>query len=382
MALLLTSLAAAPAMGQAWAGRGRAQGTVKDESGKPVAGAKITLRPGGGPVDAKAPGPESMTTDEKGRWSILGLDGGPWGVLIEKEGFMTSEGQISVSEFGPAPPVNVTLKPIPKEVIEQAQQLSAKGRAATAVEPARLALERGNQLMAEARNANGPLVTKCRSQLQPGHVFETECRSQIEAEIDNTKLAQARVAYEEGLAKLDAAAGNPDVADPEVQNTVQGWRAATLGNVASLYNALGDTKKAIAAQEKLVQLKPDDPQALKQLAELLLQDGQDKRAQELIAKLPAGTAVDPNAILNLGIKGFNEGNMDKAFEAFDRAIKENPDRADAYYYRALVYINRNKHAEAKADLQKLLALDPNGKFTDDAKAFLVDVEKALKAKKG
>jgi tetratricopeptide (TPR) repeat protein len=66
--------------------------------------------------------------------------------------------------------------------------------------------------------------------------------------------------------------------------------------------------------------------------------------------------------------------MDKAFEAFDRAIKENPDRADAYYYRALVYINRNKHPEAKADLQKLLALEPNGKFADDAKAFLKDLK--------
>jgi Tfp pilus assembly protein PilF len=339
-ALVVASLAAAPALGQAWAGRGRAQGTVKDESGKPVVGAKITLRPGGGPVDAKADGPESMTTDAKGRWSILGLDGGPWSVLIEKEGFIPSEGQIQVSEFGPAPPVNVTLKVIPKEVIEQAQK---KAEQESVTGQAKAALQRGNDLLAAARAGGSP---------------------------DKAKLGQARTAYEEGLAKLAAA----KLETPEQQQAVADTRLSVLQALAGIDYELGETDKAVGRLKEVLASKPDDVGVLQLLIDILVGTGKEEEAKQYMAKLPAGTKMDANTVLNMGIKAFNDGNMDKAFEAFDRAIKENPDRADAYYYRALVYINRNKHPEAKADLQKLLALDPNGKFADDAKAFLKDLK--------
>jgi hypothetical protein len=143
--LVALSLVAAsvPVWSQSWAGKGRLQGQVKDESGKPVQGAKITLRKGNDRVDATADGPAQITTDKNGKWSILGLAGGTWGILIEKEGFIPSEGQAPVNEFGPAQPINVTLKVVPKEVIQQAQEQSAAGQA-------KAAIERGNGLLAES----------------------------------------------------------------------------------------------------------------------------------------------------------------------------------------------------------------------------------------
>jgi len=316
--LLLLALALAagvPGHAQAWAGRGRLQGTVKDESGKPVQGAKITLRKGTERVDAKSPGPDPIMTDKNGKWSILGLGEGPWGILIEKEGYIPSEGQAPVNEFGPAQPINVTLKLIPKEVIEKAKQ-EDKGSQAKA------AVERGNALLNEG------------------------------------KYADARAAYQEGMAKLEDKTLHP----------------AILRAIADTYYRENKVNEAIDTLKQALALAPDDVDSLRLITNLLVGAGREAEAQAYMAKLPQGTTMDPNTILNLGIKAFNEGKMDQALTQFDRAVKENPNLADAYYYRALTYLNQNKKAEAKADLEKLLQIDPNNKYAKDAREMLKDLK--------
>ena len=313
--LVLTMMAGVPVWGQSWAGKGRLQGQVKDESGKPVEGAKVTLRNGSDRVDPAKDGPAILTTDKNGKWSVLGLTGGAWGILIEKPGYMTSEGQVSVNEYAVAQPINVTLKVPPKEVIEKAQQESASGQA-------KAAIERGNSLLAEG------------------------------------KYADARAAYQEGMGKLEDKSLHP----------------AILRAIADAYYKEGKSDQAIDTLKQSLALAPDDPVTLQLLVNLLVAGGKESEAQTYMAKLPQGTKLDANTLLNLGIKSFNEGKMDQALEQFDRVVQENPQNADAYYYRALVYLNKGKNAEAKADLQKLLELDPNSKYAKDAKEFLKDLK--------
>lgn len=315
--LLLAALLLAvgvPVRGQSWAGKGRVQGQVRDESGKPVQGATVTLRIGSDRVDPKADGPKTLTTDKNGKWSTLGLAGGAWGILIEKEGFMVSEGQIKVNEFGPAQPINVTLKVPPKEVLQQAEQASEAGQA-------KGALERGNALLGQGQ------------------------------------YAAARAAYEEGMAKL------PDTS----------LHASILRAIADTYGKEGNNDQAVATLKKALEHSPDDPVTLQLLVNVLASAGREEEAKEYMAKLPAGATVDPAIILNLGIKAFNSGKMDEAFAEFDRAVKENPQLPDAYYYRALVYLNQDKKAEAKADFQRLLELDPNHANAAEAREFLKDL---------
>lgn len=313
--LVLAVAAGVPAWGQSWAGKGRLQGQVRDESGKPVEGARITLRVGSDQVDPKKDGPAFITTDKSGRWSVLGLTSGPWGVLIEKPGFIPSEGRVQVNEFAVAQPIITTLKVIPKEVIQKAEQESATGQA-------KAAIERGNSLLAAG------------------------------------KYADARTAYEEGMGKLEDKTLHP----------------AILRAIADSYFKEGKTDQAIETLKRSLTLAPDDPITLQLLVNLLVGAGKESEAQIYMAKLPQGTKVDANTLLNLGIKSFNDGKMDQAMEQFDRVVKENPGNADAYYYRALVYLNRNKNAEAKADLQKLLELDPNNEHAKDAKEMLKDLK--------
>jgi tetratricopeptide (TPR) repeat protein len=319
--LVVLSLAAgAPVWGQAWAGRGRLQGTVKDESGKPVEGATITLRKGSDRVDPKTDGPKQIKSDKNGKWSILGLAGGSWGILIEKEGLMTSEGQAPVNEFAVAQPINVVLRAIPKEVIQKAQEESAAGQA-------KGALERANSLLAAG------------------------------------KFADARAAYQEGMAKLQQDAQQ----DPSLQVSIQ--RA-----IADTYFREGKTDQAIDSLKQSLTLAPDDPVTLQLLVNLLVGANREPEAKTYMAKLPEGTKVDANALLNIGIKSFNDGKMEQALSEFDRVVKENPELPDAYYYRALVYLNQGKNAEAKSDLQKLLQIDPDNKYAKDAKEFLKDLK--------
>lgn len=316
-AVLLTALllvVSVPVWGQAWAGKGRLQGQVKDESGKPVQGAKVTLRAGSDRVDPAADGPKQLTTDKNGKWQTLGLAGGAWGVLIEKEGFMPSEGQLRVNEFGPASPIIVTLKVVPKEVAQQVQQQSAGGQA-------KEALERGNALLGQG------------------------------------KYAEARAAYEEGMSKL------PDTS----------LHASILRAVADTYGKENNTDQAVATLKKSLEYAPDDPVTLQLLVNVLAAAGREEEAKTYMAKLPQGATVDPAILLNLGIKAFNSGKMDAAFAEFDRVVKENPQLPDAYYYRALVFLNQDKKAQAKADFQKLLELDPNHANAAEAREFLKDL---------
>jgi len=319
--VVLLTVAGVPAWGQAWAGRGRLQGTVKDESGKPVEGATITLRKGGDRVDPKADGPAVIKTDKNGKWSILGLAGGSWGILIQKEGYMPSEGQAPVNEFAVAQPINVTLKPIPKEVIQKA----LKDDPAT---KAKAAIEQANNLLAGG------------------------------------KYAEARTSYQAGLALLQE---QKETQDPAVLLSIQ--RA-----IADTYNKEGKTDQAIDALKQILTQSPDDPITLQLLVNLLVGAGREAEAKTYMAKLPQGAKVDANTLLNIGIKSFNDGKMDQAMNEFDRVVKENPELPDAYYYRALVFLNQGKKEEAKADLQKLLEIDPNNKYAKDAKEFLKDLK--------
>ena len=66
--------------------------------------------------------------------------------------------------------------------------------------------------------------------------------------------------------------------------------------------------------------------------------------------------------------------MDAALKEFDEVVAGNPSMADAYYYRGLVYLDKKQNTQAKADLQKLLELEPGQQVAKDAKEFLKELK--------
>ena len=85
---------------------GRIGGQVKDaQSGQPLKGATITAE-----NPAASPSSFTATTDDKGRYSIIGLKTGTWKVTASAPGFQPSSGQVPVRSLGaPMPPVDFAL---------------------------------------------------------------------------------------------------------------------------------------------------------------------------------------------------------------------------------------------------------------------------------
>lgn len=84
-------------------GMGRVNGTVIDESGAPVEGAKVhTTTLGGDAVEC--------ATDAKGKWTLTGIGRGEWQVSLAKAGFTTKRLKVVVErEIERSQDIKVTL---------------------------------------------------------------------------------------------------------------------------------------------------------------------------------------------------------------------------------------------------------------------------------
>lgn len=347
---------------QDWAGKGRAQGMIRDENGDPIEGARVVLRPMNDPTN----GPEPIFTNKKGRWSVLGLQGGLWKVLIDAEGFKPSEGTYGVNEFQAAQPAVVTLVRDSLSSISKGDELLDAGdfagarseyqKAASGLDEAGAArlrsrigdtyLEEGNYPAARAEYEKAlpyiELEEQAHIRLQLATSFEREGRS-----------ADARAEYEKVIPLLT----------PEGQ-------AQVLLTMARGYDHEGRRDDAISTLERALALQPDTPELLQLIADLLGRAGRDEEAREYLARMPEDAQLPPDMILNVGIRLYNEGDTAQALTYFDRAVKENPDLAETYYYRGLVYLSQGENDRAKADFERLLKLEPGNSHADEVKEFL------------
>jgi tetratricopeptide (TPR) repeat protein len=105
----------------AWA-QGRIAGIIKDEAGRPVKGATITAHNAD-----HSPSTYTASTDQRGRFGMLGLRRGVWTISIQCPGYEPVRSQVDVQTLRPNRPVEVRLvkglEPAPAGPLER---LSAK----------------------------------------------------------------------------------------------------------------------------------------------------------------------------------------------------------------------------------------------------------------
>src|SRR5262249_9033393 len=137
-------------------GRARVEGSIKNEKGEPIAGAKIHLRWKG-----KSEGPD-LTTDKKGKWAMLGLAGGSWNIDFEATGYVTKQISVEVKEAERNPPIAGQLQPAQRQAGSHEEiMLGGKKISKETAE----AIEKGNAAMsaknfAEARTEYLKAVTE------------------------------------------------------------------------------------------------------------------------------------------------------------------------------------------------------------------------------
>ena len=172
--------------------------------------------------------------------------------------------------------------------------------------------------------------------VDPNEVIKTKL-TEAAALMNAKKFAEARAIYEQLRA-----------AHPEVKQFTP--------LIARAYYGEGDKDKAIALLREALTADADNVEVRMLLGNLLMETGKADEAKTVMASIDTSKVSDPVIFLNMGIGLINEGKQAEAIVWFDKAIAAFPDQADAYYYRGLSYLATGKQAEAKADLQKFVAI--------------------------
>ena len=127
--------------------------------------------------------------------------------------------------------------------------------------------------------------------------------------------------------------------------------------------ALGHLQKVIDAEPGNVQIRAIAAQAA-------LEGGMLERGLELLKGIDEASIKSPDLFFNIAVNFLNANQPEQAIAYFTKAIAVDPAYADGYFRRALAYLQTGRVAEAKADLQKLLALAPDGPQADAARKTL------------
>jgi Tfp pilus assembly protein PilF len=89
----------------------------------------------------------------------------------------------------------------------------------------------------------------------------------------------------------------------------------------------------------------------------------------------SGEKLIAEELYNIAVVTANQGNDEDAKEYFERSIQHKPDFAPAHYQLGVCYFRLNNMEGAKKELEKYLALDPEGENAETAKEFLVHIKK-------
>lgn len=297
----------------AQAGRGTARvgGTVKDEEGKPVIGAKITLEhmeEKGAIRDAK--------TDKKGKWSIMGLGTGIWKVRVIAEGYEPFEKDIYVTQLERNPSIEVVLKkskPVEPEYEEGVELL-----------------DEGNKLFSENK-------------------FEEAIASYTKFLEKNPSAFQVHYnignCYKE-LGQYDKAIEEYNIVISKLREKKQDLKGDELA--AKAFSGLG---------------------------EAFVKKGDYQSAQENFKQSLDINPKDEVLAYNVGEIYFSNGKVDEAIQFFALSTQIKPDWSEPYLKLGYAYFNKGDFEKAKENLKKYLELAPNAPNAEEVKKLIQSLEK-------
>jgi Flp pilus assembly protein TadD len=298
----------------AFAQMGRVGGVVKDTDGKPIKGATVKAQnPGASPSEFTA------TTDDKGRWSMIGLRNGTWKFIAEAPGFMPQEGNAPIRTIGaPNPPLEFTL---------------AKGASG----PATLSKEVQAELKAadELRNAG--------------------------------QFDQAIAAYQGIKSK------NPSLSliSMVIGGTYRQKAAQEKDKAArqALY------EQAVASYQDVLKTDPNNERAKIEIGMTYMSAGNLDAAEAALAPAAESATASREVFYNLGEIKFNKGDADAAQKMFERASQVDPSWQRPKVKMGLIAFSKGDKDAAIKLFEGVIAADPNSPEAAEAGAYLKELKK-------
>jgi tetratricopeptide (TPR) repeat protein len=303
-ALLVTALGVTAA-----AQTGRVGGVVKDEAGQPVKGATITAEnPNASPSSFTA------TTDDKGRFSIIGLKTGTWAFSAQAPGFAPEAQRMNVQTIGaPNPPITFALK---------------KG---------------GNAAPAGA--LGGIAAKDLQADLAVADQF-----------YNSQKWDEAIAAYRGIMTKA------PSLSVINLQ-------------IAAAYRNKKDYDSALAAYNELLKVDPVNEKAIVGIGMTNLEKGDLKAAEDTLTKAAEGSRPTREVFYNLGEVKFAKGQTDEAATWYQKAVAADPAWGKPLFKLALVALNKGDKDATIQMMEKVIAADPASAEASQAKAVIEQLKK-------
>jgi Flp pilus assembly protein TadD len=296
---ILTMCLAAPVLAQT----GRVGGVVKSTDGKPIKGATVKAQ-----NPNFAPGEYTATSDDKGRWSIIGLRSGPWKFTAEAPGFDAQSGMANIRTIGaPNPPLEFTLSPgIPAGPIGLSKEVQAELKAADDLRNS----GQFDQAIAAytAVRTKNPALTMIN--MVVGGTYRQKAAKETDAAARQASFDHALAAYQEML-KADP---NSERATVEI-----GMTHLQAGNVDAAAQALEPLARSAAASREVFY----------SLGEIKFSKGDNAAAEAMFAR---ASEIDPSWLmpkLKLGLVAFNKGDKENAIKIFDSIVAADPNAPEA-----------------------------------------------------
>jgi len=123
-----------------------------------------------------------------------------------------------------------------------------------------------------------------------------------------------------------------------------------------------------------IEKDPSDIENTLRLGNILMETGRMEEGRKLLATVDDTAVKDPAIFVNVGIALMNQNKADEALPYFEKAVKNFPGSGEAYYYRALIKLQKGDTAGTKADLHKFLELSPNAPEAAAAKKALEQIK--------
>ncbi len=166
--------------------------------------------------------------------------------------------------------------------------------------------------------------------------------------------------------KPDAALANYQRAAQIAPNNV----AVQVG-IGKESEALGNWQQAETAYQKVLSIRPDDPVASNNLAYLMLEHGGSVNVALTLAQNGhKGLPNAPSSEDTLGWAYYHNGAFSVAAPLFEDAIKKVPANLTYHYHLGMTYQKLNDSAKARAELQKVISLDPKSPVAEQARQAL------------
>jgi tetratricopeptide (TPR) repeat protein len=301
MALVMSAL---PVMAQT----GRIGGTVKDDKGQPIKGATVTAE-----NPSSAPSSFTATTDDRGRYSMIGLKAGSWTVTASAPGFAASAGTVPIKTIGaPMPPVDFTL----------AAGAPAPGGAMAGVNT--------KELQGELAKADAMVAAK--------------------------DYAGAIGIYEGMLAKV------PALTSLQLQ-------------IGGLYRQQKQYDQAIESYKKVPEGDTNSDKAKIEIGMTQLEKNDLAGAEATLMSVAETTGANKEVFYNLGEVKFAKGETDEAVKYYQRAVDIDPNWGKPLFKLGLAKLQKADTAGALELMTKIVQVDPNSAEATQAKALIEQLKK-------